>query len=78
MARGIKVIQATRNEDPLMYSRKFGIHGMMSAVIALAILGISAVVLDRGYPYSTPVGVIKVGQPTPIESLEEIIVTANR
>ena len=61
-----------------MYSRKFGIHGMMSAVIALAILGISAVVLDRGYPYSAPVGVIKVGQPTPIESLDEIIVTASR
>ena len=51
---------------------------MMSAVIALAILGISAVVVDRGYPYSAPVGVIKVGHPTPIESLDEIIVTASR
>ncbi len=61
-----------------MYSRKFGIHGMMSAVIALAILGISAVVVDRGYPYSAPVGVIKVGHPTPVESLDEIIVTASR
>ncbi len=61
-----------------MYSRKFGIHGMMSAVFALAILGISAVVVDRGYPYSAPVAVIKVGHPTPVESLDEIIVTASR
>ena len=74
----IKVRVATRKVDLVMYSRKFGIHGMMSAVIALAILGISAVVLDRGYPYSAPVGVIKVGHPTPIESLDEIIVTASR
>ena len=51
---------------------------MMSAVIALAILGISAVVVERGYPYSAPVAVIKVGHPTPVESLDEIIVTASR
>jgi hypothetical protein len=61
-----------------MYSRKFGIHGMMSAVIALTILGISAVVLDRGYLFSAPAGVVKVGQPTPVETLDEIDVIAKR
>jgi len=61
-----------------MYSRMFGIHGMMSAIVALAILGISALVLDRGYLFSAPAGVVNVGQPTPIESLDEIIVTASR
>ena len=61
-----------------MYSRMFGIHGMMSAIVALAILGISALVLDRGYLFSAPAGVVNVGQPTPIESLDEIIVTAGR
>jgi hypothetical protein len=61
-----------------MYSRKFGIHGMMSAVIALAILGISAVVLDRGYLFSAPDGVVEVGKPTPVETLEEIDVIAKR
>jgi len=61
-----------------MYSRMFGIHGMMSAIVALAILGISALVLDRGYLFSAPAGVVNVGQPTTIESLDEIIVTAGR
>jgi hypothetical protein len=78
MARRIKVRVATRKEDLLMYSRKFGIHGMMSAVIALAILGISALVLDRGYLFSAPAGVVQVDQPTPIEALDEVDVIATR
>ena len=61
-----------------MYSRMFGIHGMMSAIVALAILGISALVLDRGYLFSAPAGVVNVGQPTPIETLDEIDVVATR
>ncbi len=61
-----------------MYSRKFGIHGMISAFIAVAILGISAVVLDRGHLLSAPDGVVKVGRVTPVEALDEITVTAGR
>ena len=59
-----------------MYSRKFGIHGMISAVFAVAMFGISALVLDRAYLFSAPDGVVEVGQPTPIEALDEIIVIA--
>ncbi len=59
-----------------MYSRKFGIHGMISAFVAFAILGVSALVLDRGYLLSAPGGVVEVEQPTTIEALDEIIVTA--
>ena len=61
-----------------MYSRKFGIHGMISAFVAFAILGISALVLDREYLFSAPGGVIEVGRVTPIQTLDEIIVTASR
>jgi hypothetical protein len=61
-----------------MYSRKFGIHGMISAFVAVAILGISALVLDRAYLVSAPGGVIEVGQLTPIEALDDIVVIANR
>ena len=61
-----------------MYSRKFGIHGMISAFVALAILGISALVLDREYLFSAPAGVVEVDQPSPVETLDEIVVTANR
>ena len=61
-----------------MYSRKFGIHGMISAFVAVAILGISALVLDRGYLFSAPSGVIEVDQPTPIDALDEVVVTVDR
>jgi len=61
-----------------MYSRKFGIHGMISAFIAFAILGISALVLDQEYLFSAPAGVVEVGRVTPIQTLDEIIVTASR
>lgn len=59
-----------------MYSRKFGIHGMISAFVAFAILGISALVLDRGYLSSAPGGIVEVDQLTTIEALDEVIVTA--
>jgi len=59
-----------------MYSRIFGVHGMISAVIAVAIFGISALVLDRAYLFSAPDGVIEVHQPTPVEALDEIVVVA--
>ena len=61
-----------------MYSRKFGIHGMISAFMAVAIIGISALVLDRAYLFSAPGGIVEVGRLTPIESLDEIIVIATR
>jgi hypothetical protein len=61
-----------------MYSRKFGIHGMISAFVAVAIFAVSALVLDRAYLFSAPVGVIEVDQPTLIEALDEIIVIAQR
>ena len=59
-----------------MYSRKFGIHGMISAFVAVAILGVSALVLDRGYLLSAPGGVVEVEQLTPVVALEAIVVTA--
>ena len=61
-----------------MYSRKFGIHGMISALVAVSIIGITALVLDRAYLFSAPSGVIEVDQPTPIEALDEVSVVASR
>lgn len=61
-----------------MYSRKLGIHGMISAFVAFAILGVSALVLDRGFLFSAPDGVVEVSQLTVVESLDEIVVTADR
>jgi hypothetical protein len=59
-----------------MYSRKLGIHGMISAFVAVAILGMSALVLDRGFLFAAPAGVVEVDQPTMVEALDEVIVTA--
>ena len=61
-----------------MYSRKFGIHGMISAIVAVAILGITALVLDRAYLFSAPGGVVEVGRVTPIQPLDEIVVVNKR
>ena len=61
-----------------MYSRKFGIHGMISAFVAISILGITALVLDRAYLFSAPAGTIEVDQLTPVSALDEIVVTVNR
>jgi hypothetical protein len=61
-----------------MYSRKLGIHGMISAFVAVAILGMSALVLDRGFLFAAPGGVVEVRQLTPVEPLDEIVVTASR
>jgi hypothetical protein len=51
---------------------------MISAVIAFAIFGISALVLDRAYLFSAPAGVVEVSQPTPVEALGEIVVVARQ
>jgi hypothetical protein len=59
-----------------MYSRMFGIHGMISAFVAVAILGISALVLDRAYLFSAPRGIVEVEQLSAVVALEEIIVIA--
>lgn len=61
-----------------MYSRIFGIHGMISAVVAIAILGICALVFDRAYLFSAPGGIVEVDQLTPVETLDEIVVTAKQ
>ena len=61
-----------------MYSRKFGVHGMISAFVAFAILGIGALVLDRGYLFSAPAGVVKVEKLTTVETLDEVDVIAQK
>jgi hypothetical protein len=61
-------------EGRLMYSRMFGAHGTIGVVVAVAILAISALVLDRGYLFAAPVGVIEVAQPTPVVALDEVVV----
>jgi hypothetical protein len=61
-----------------MYSRKFGIHGMISVFVAFSILGITALVLDRAYLFSAPAGTVEVDQLTPVAALDEIVVTVNR
>ncbi len=61
-----------------MYSRKFGVQGLVSAVVAFAILGFSALVLDGAHLFSAPAGVVKVGQPVPVEALDEIVVIARQ
>ncbi|MGH8251606.1 MAG: hypothetical protein ACREVI_13065 [Steroidobacteraceae bacterium] len=61
-----------------MYSRKFGVHGMISALVAVAILGIGAFVLDRGHLFSAPGGVVEVGRLTPVVLLGEVTVVAKR
>ncbi len=61
-----------------MYSRIFGIHGMISAAVAVAILAISALVFDRAYLFSAPGGIVEVDQPTHLEALDEITVTAKQ
>ncbi len=48
---------------------------MISAVVAVAILGISALVLNHAYLFSAPSGVVEVDQLTPVEALDEIVVT---
>ena len=61
-----------------MYSRKFGVHGMISAFVAIAFLGLCALVFDREYLFSAPAGVVEIDQPTAVETLDEIVVTADR
>jgi hypothetical protein len=51
---------------------------MISALVAFAILGISALVVDRGHPFVAPVGVVEVGPITPVTTLDEISVIALR
>jgi hypothetical protein len=61
-----------------MYSRMFGIHGVISAAVAFAILAISALVLDRAYLLSAPAGVVKVDRATLVQPLDEIVVSARQ
>jgi hypothetical protein len=43
---------------------------MIGAVIAVAILGFSALVLDRAYLFSAPAGVVEVGELAPVEWIQ--------
>lgn len=61
-----------------MYSGKFGVHGMISAIVAFTILGICALVVDRAHLASAPAGVVRVSQPTPVVALDEIVVSSAR
>jgi hypothetical protein len=61
-----------------MYSRMFGVHGVISALVAVAILGICALVLDRGYLFSAPPGVVKVEKLATVEALDEVDVVAQK
>jgi hypothetical protein len=61
-----------------MYSRIFGIHGTIGAVVAIAILGIAVLVLDRGHLFMAPDGVIEVGQVAPVTALDEVVVSGDR
>jgi len=49
---------------------------MISAFVAVAILGISALVLDRAYLFSAPGGIVEIEQLSTVVALEEIIVIA--
>jgi hypothetical protein len=63
-----------------MYSRTFGLQGTISAVVAVAILGLSVFVLDRAHLVSAPVGSVEVGELTPLKvlALDEIVVRGKR
>jgi hypothetical protein len=49
---------------------------MISAVIAIAILGVCALVFDRAYLLSAPGGVVEVDEPIPVSALDEIVVSS--
>lgn len=63
-----------------MYSRMLGVHGTIGAVVAVAIMGLSALVLDRAYLFSAPAGSVEVGELTPIRALtlDEVVVRGKR
>jgi hypothetical protein len=61
-----------------MYSRKFGIHGMISALVAFTILGVTALVMDREFLFAAPDGIVEVGPITPVTALDEVVVIAMR
>jgi hypothetical protein len=58
-----------KREDRIMYSRTFGIHGTISALIAVAILGIAALVFDRAHLTAAPAGIVEVGKLVMVEPL---------
>jgi hypothetical protein len=65
-------------------SNFFNARGALSAVLAAAIVGTSGLAFDKGHTASAPVGVIEVGQLTPVDVLPQVaalpavIVTAPR
>jgi hypothetical protein len=61
-----------------MYSRIFGIHGTIGAAVAIAILGMAVLVLDRGHLFLAPGGVVEVEQLMPVTALDEVVVSGER
>lgn len=61
-----------------MYSRQFGVHGMISAAFAIALLAICALVLDRSHLWAAPGGVVQVDHPMPVAELDEIVVSSKQ
>ena len=59
-----------------MYSRMFGAHGTIGAAVAIAILAVSALVLDRGYLFAAPGGVVEIKPLSPVTALDEVVVRA--
>jgi hypothetical protein len=62
-----------------------GATRMMSALSAVAILGLSGLVMERGHLGALPVGTVEVGEPVPVSvgglpvaQLPELVVTATR
>lgn len=51
---------------------------MISAFVAVAILGTCALVLDRAHLFSAPAGIVEVEQLSMVVALEEIIVLARQ
>jgi hypothetical protein len=49
---------------------------MISAVVAFTILGLSALILDRGYLIAAPAGVVDV-KVEPIQPLDEVVVVGD-
>jgi hypothetical protein len=63
-----------------MYSRMLGIHGTISAALTVAIIGLTALVLDRSYLESAPAGIVEIGKLTPVEAnvLDAVVVRGKR
>lgn len=56
----------------MYWANGFGIHGTLSAVLAAAIVGASALVLDRAHLAAAPAGIVEVGELAPVDALPDV------